>query len=98
MDERLSGEDLARIEALATSALTAPWEAFVDGRDHWGGDDFIRTGGLDDAAPDMYVTLSYWDNERPKPAPAEVLDFIAAARQDVPRLVSEIRRLRTESS
>jgi hypothetical protein len=45
----------------------------------------------------MYVTLSYWDNDPEKPAGSDVLDFVAAARQDVPRLVAEVRRLRAET-
>ena len=64
----------------------------MEGRDHRSGEDFIRTGGLDDAAPDIYVSF-YYGNES-TPASAEVLDFIAAAREDVPRLVAEVRRLR----
>ena len=47
----------------------APWEAFVEGRDHFSGDDFIRTGGLDDASPDMYVSLAFRDRPGPVPAP-----------------------------
>jgi hypothetical protein len=43
----------------------------------------------------MYVTLSYSNDAPPKPATAAVLDFIAAARHDVPRLIAEIRRLRS---
>jgi hypothetical protein len=95
--DEISDEELDQIEARAEASLPAPWQAFVEGRDHWGGADFIRTGGLDDAAPDMYVTLSYWDNDPEKPAGSDVLDFVAAARQDVPRLVAEVRRLRAET-
>lgn len=29
-----------------------------------------------------------------RPTPADLLDFVASARQDIPRLVAEIRRLR----
>jgi hypothetical protein len=83
-----------RIAERAEASLPAPWEAFAEGRDHFGGDNFIRTGGLADAAPDMYVMLAYWNDEPPKPAGAAVLDFIASARQDVPRLVAEVRRLK----
>jgi hypothetical protein len=36
----------------------------------------------------MYVSLDG------RPAGANDLDFIASARQDVPRLIAEIRRLR----
>lgn len=90
----MSDEDLDRLEKLVEATLPGPWESFVEGRDHDSGDDFIRTGRLDDNAPDMYVTSSYWNNEPPKPAGPAILDFIAAARQEVPRLVAEVRRLR----
>jgi hypothetical protein len=83
------------MEARATAATPGPWESSVEGRDHWGGDDFIRTGGFDDRQPDLYVSYSYADERGgPIPATAQDLDFIAAARQDVPRLVAEVRRLR----
>lgn len=90
----MTDEELDQIDARAEAALPGPWRSFVEGRDHLGGDNFIRTGGHDDSAPDMYVTLSYCDNESPKPADAALLDFIASARQDVPRLVAELGRLR----
>ena len=92
--EDLTDDELERLQELTDAALPGPWKAFVEGRDHYSGDDFIRTGGLDDSGPDLYVTASYWDNEQPQPAGAADLDFIAAARRDVPRLVAEIRRLR----
>jgi hypothetical protein len=60
----------------------------VEGRDHWSGDNFIRIGGLDDNEPDMYVMRDT------TPATTTDLDFIAHARQDVPRLLAEVRRLR----
>jgi hypothetical protein len=94
MADALTDDELDRIATRADASLPGPWEAFIEGREHSSGDDFIRTGGLDDASPDMYVTLSYWNDEPPKSATAEVLDFIAAARQDIPRLVAEVRRLR----
>ena len=37
----------------------------------------------------MYVT------HEARPAPAQDLDFIAHARQDIPRLLNEIERLRS---
>jgi hypothetical protein len=85
-------DELEQIERRSLSGTPGPWQAFVEGRDHYGGDDFIRTGGLDDDAPDMYVALHV--GTRSVPAPPEDLDFIASARQDGPRLVAEIRRLR----
>ncbi len=91
----INDDELAEIAARADAATKAPWESFVEGRDHFGGDNFIRTGGLDDGSPDMYVTHYFWvENPTPVPAPPADLDFIAHARQDIPRLIAEIERLR----
>jgi hypothetical protein len=96
MSDELTDPELDEIAARAEASLPGPWEALVEGRDHLSGDDFIRTGGPDRDSPDLYVTLSLWSDEVPKPASAAVLDFIATARQDVPRLVAEVRRLRRD--
>lgn len=92
----LSSDELTVMEGRAARAMSGPWRSFVEGRDHWGGDDFIRTGGLDDDCPDLYLSHSYRNREKPVPAPADDQDFIAHARQDVPRLVAEVRRLSTQ--
>jgi hypothetical protein len=43
--------------------------AFVEGRDHWGGDDFIRVSDLGEE-PDMYVSRAGGAGPRPAaPAP-----------------------------
>jgi hypothetical protein len=94
MSDDLTEAELDGILLREENSLAAPWHAFIEGRDRLGGDDFIRTGGLYDETPDVYVTLSYWNSEPPTPAPANVLDFIAFARHDVPRLVAGVRRLR----
>lgn len=41
----LTDEELGVIEARAKAANPGPWKAFVEGRDHFSGDDFIRIGG-----------------------------------------------------
>jgi hypothetical protein len=84
----VSDEELAAMERRAQAASKAPWQSFIEGRDHRSGDDFIRIGGLDDDEKDMYVS-----RER-TPASDADLDFIAHARQDLPRLIAEVRRLR----
>jgi hypothetical protein len=88
----LTNNDLDEIEQRATAATPGPWEAFIEERHAIGGDSFIRTGGLDDNQPDMYV--SQYHGATSVKVPAADLDFIANARQDIPRLVAEIRRLR----
>ena len=90
----LSEEELRIIEERAAAATSEPWESFVEGRDHMSGDGFIRTGGLDDSSPDLYLSHDSPDRTGSVPAPVEDQDFIAHARQDVPRLVAEVRRLR----
>jgi hypothetical protein len=80
--------ELDEMDRRVGAASPAPWESSVEGRDHESGDSFILIGDLDDAQPDMYVSHDG------VPAPAADLDFIAHARQDVPRLIAEVRRLR----
>ena len=87
-DDPLTDAELAAIRARVDAASPAPWESFIEGRDHLAGDDFIRIGGLDLAWHDMNVLHDT------HPAPPHDLDFIAHARQDIPRLLAEVERLR----
>lgn len=89
----LDDSELDAIEARCQAASPGPWKSFVEGRDHWGGDDFIRVSDLD-AEPDMYVSRAEAGSIRP--ASTADLDFIAAARQDMPALLAEIRRTRSK--
>ncbi|MEN9620768.1 MAG: hypothetical protein RL499_961 [Actinomycetota bacterium] len=84
----MTDDDLGEIEERLNAASKGPWQPFVEGRDHLGGDNFIRVGGLDDNEPDMYVTRDS------SPASVADLDFIAHARQDVEKLLAEVRNLR----
>jgi hypothetical protein len=91
-DERLSETVLGHLEALIAAATPGPWEALIEEREPLGGCSFISMGGFDDALPDMYVF------HEDKIAPVADLDFIAAAREYMPLLISEIRRLRDSSA
>ena len=93
-DEPDSPTDAAveQIERRCDAASKPPWQSFIEGRDHWGGDNFIRVGGMDDSEPDMYVSRHV--AEGLMPASDADLDFIAHARQDLPLLLAEVRRLR----
>jgi hypothetical protein len=84
--EPLSEAELDELDALARVASPAPWRAFAGLG--IGGPAFISLGN-DDSIPDMYV------QHDDKPAPDADLDFIAAARNYVPRLVAEIRKQRS---
>ena len=90
MSEPISDAELQAMQDRADAASKAPWESFVEGRDMFCGSEFIRIGGVDDREEDMYVSR---DDTRISDAD---LDFIAAARQGVPRLIAEVKRLREE--
>jgi hypothetical protein len=86
MTERpLTDRGLDRLEALCAAASPAPWTVFAG--PGIGGPDIIRLG--EGEMPDMYVSH---DNN---PAPVADLDFIAAARNQMPLLIAEVRRLRS---
>lgn len=86
--EPIDDDELAAVRARIDGASPGPWTAFVGSG--IGGPDFIRVGD-EDAELDMYIER---DGEPASPAD---LDFIAAARQDIPRLLDEIERLRDGS-
>lgn len=75
----LAESELSRIERLCDAATPGPWTAWIEGRDHLAGSSFIRTAG-EDLELDGATTADY--------------DFISSARQDVPRLLEEVRALR----
>lgn len=75
-------EELKEIRRRCEKASTGPWKSYVEGRDHWGGDSFILTGDVD--GDGIYLTGATNDDQ----------DFIAHARQDIPRLLDEIARLK----
>lgn len=75
----ISDEELLAITNRCSRATAGPWRAFIEGRDHTGGDSIIRT-----ADNDIFIGgVSEAD-----------ADFIAHARQDVLRLLQEIERLK----
>lgn len=80
----MTDNELEEIEARCNAATSAPWQSFIEGRDHTAGSDFIRTGGLDDSCPDIELIGATQADQ----------DFIAHARQDIPALIAEVRRLR----
>lgn len=82
----MTAEELNAIEARCVAASPIPWKSFVEGRDHCSGDNFIRVS-LDNDEPDLYLSRDG------VPASVADQDFVAHARQDVPRLLAEVRRL-----
>lgn len=88
----LTDHELDAIEQRSAAASPGPWQSFIEGRDHLGGDNFIRIS-LADNEPDMYVSRAI-PGQGLTPAGDHDLDFIAHARQDIARLIAEVKRLR----
>lgn len=75
----ISDNELSAIGERAEKAAKGPWKAFVEGRDFECGSSFIQTQGEDIEL----IGASEAD-----------YDFIAHAREDIPRLLAEIKELR----
>ncbi len=75
---RLANVDLEEIEMRCNRATSGPWKSYVEGREEMSGSSFIMTG-----AEDIYLTGATVADQ----------DFIAHARQDIPQLIEEVRRL-----
>lgn len=68
------------------SARKGPWKSYVEGRDHTSGSDFIMVGEGKKRSDDIELSGATKADQ----------DFIASARQDVPALVEEIKKLKAE--
>lgn len=80
----LNLDELEAIRLRCEQARQGPWTSFVEGRDHTSGSSFVMIGEGKNRGEDIELSG----------ATVEDQDFIAHARQDVPRLLSEIYRLR----
>jgi hypothetical protein len=91
MSKDMTDQELKNIEDRCKHASKGPWLSFIEGRDHESGDSFIMTGthkGDDKKSnsrgEDIYLIGATNADQ----------DFIAHSRQDVPRLLEEIKKLR----
>lgn len=82
--QKLSEHDLSEIAERCNRATQGPWVSYVEGRDHTSGSSFIMTGPECDRGPDIELTGATVADQ----------DFIANARQDIPKLIDEIWRLK----
>lgn len=75
---------LDEIRLRSQKATLGPWKSFIEGRDHASGSSFIMTGVGEARTNDIELTGASDADQ----------DFIAHARQDIPRLLDEIARLK----
>jgi hypothetical protein len=98
----LSDPELDEIEQRALNALDAlprPWLEFLETRQPIGGSSFVRCG--DDPSQDLELHVQVTVNGGDWPSPDirldAVVDFIAHTARDVPRLLREVRMLRSDA-
>lgn len=80
----LSDNELNLIQNRCDRATPGPWQSYVEGRDHSSGSNFIMTGSEHQRGEDIEL-IGATNNDQ---------DFIANARQDIPKLINEIKRLK----
>jgi len=88
MDEPLTDQELSELEALTKAATPSPWVAMIEGPGI-AGDSMIWLGTVG-FGPDMYI------HHDDKIAPSADIEFIAAARTYMPRLLAELRHRRRQ--
>ena len=84
----ISEEELKEIENRCNQAQPGPWKAYIEGRDCESGSSFIMTGQEENRGEDIEMFG----------ASIADYDFIANSRQDIPRLINEIRELKKHST
>lgn len=82
----LSEKEIQEIELRVDQAQNGPWKAYIEGRDHESGSSFIKTGSEEDPGVDIKLIG----------ATNADIDFIANAKQDIPKLIKEIKELRSQ--
>jgi hypothetical protein len=79
MTPLITEDEIKEIKTRCGAATPGPWQSYVERREKMSGSDFIRTAG-----EDIYL----------RGATVADQDFIAHARQDIPKLIAEVERLR----
>jgi hypothetical protein len=100
MSDGIGEAELAEIEQRAARAFAvapAPWVALLETRGGLGGESFIRLGDDPVLDNELYVTLDLGTKRVASPDVGldAVIEYIAQACDAIPRLIAEIRRLRS---
>lgn len=88
-NNEITDEELAAMQARVEATTPGPWRSSFEGRDHFSGDSVIVT-----REQEIEIYISADDYAGGGGHFCADLDFIAHARQDVPRLIAEVQRLR----
>ncbi|GAA1222898.1 hypothetical protein GCM10009665_11420 [Kitasatospora nipponensis] len=91
-------EELDAMELRIAAASTGPWVPVLETRGATGGASRIQIAPATAVEDDEIHLSRFTDGERVQVGPDlqldADLDFVASARQDMPRLIAEVRRLR----
>ena len=79
----LTEVELIEIEQRVNQTQNGPWKAYIEGRDHTSGSSFIMTGTGNSRKEDIELNG----------ATDADYDFIANAKQDIPKLLQMIKEL-----
>ncbi|MGR6770079.1 hypothetical protein ACU36R_00290 [Pectobacterium brasiliense] len=82
--DKILDEELNLIKERCVKTTPGPWISYVEGRDHTSGSNFIMTGEGENRGEDLELIGATIEDQ----------DFIAHAKQDIPRLLDEIERLK----
>lgn len=80
----LTDKEIEEIQTRWTNSQKGEWKAYIEGRDHTSGSSFIMTGVGNERGEDIEMfgaTLADYE-------------FISHAKQDIPKLIAEIKRLK----
>ena len=80
----ISDEELFLIKERCEKTTKGPWVSYIEGRDHFSGSNFIMTGDENNRGEDIELIGATIEDQ----------EFIAHAKQDIPRLINEIERLK----
>ncbi len=86
-EDEITDDELAAMTTRVEATTPGPWTSWVEGRDHTSGDSFIKT-----ATQRIYISAEDYTAGGGHSCADQ--DFIAHARQDMPRLIAEVKRLR----
>ena len=80
----MTEEELQEIELRESKTQSGPWKAYIEGRNHESGSSFIMTGIGGNRGDDIELNGATMAD----------YDFISNAKQDIPKLIAEIRKLK----
>ncbi len=86
--KEISDEELVAMLSAANVATRGAWKAMIEGVDHESGSTFITTGVGGERGPDIEMSGATDDDIR----------FIAACREIVPLLITEIQYWRARNN